>query len=122
MICEECITTAMRGSDVPAMVASQYRMWHAVRHGVTPTVNAPADPAALSDLDEQVLRFERYWWRRSGAKVQAVADIFGLGAVTYYARLNELLTLPAALAFDGLLVNRLRRQRDDTARLRLAMR
>lgn len=123
-VCEECFETAMRaGGGHPKSIASQYQMWHATRHGVTPTVTADAEAGeALTDLDQQVLRFERFWWRRPGAKVQAIGDTFGLTMIGYYQHLNGLLTLPCALAFDPPLVQRLRRLQAESGRLRLAMR
>jgi hypothetical protein len=107
----------------PPSIASQYRMWHATRHGGTPRVTeVTAEKDQLTELDEQVLRFERFWWRRPGAKVQAIADTFGLTLIGYYRHLNSLLDLAAAVVFDAPLISRLRRQRDEQARLRLATR
>lgn len=121
-MCEECLTDAMRAETEPELIASRYRLSHALRHSVAPAAADPAGAVALSEEEQQLLAFERQWWRQPGAKVQAVADELGLGLVAYYARLNELIALPAALAFDAPLVNRLRRVRDQAVRLRLATR
>ena len=43
-------------------------------------------------------------------------------AARYYQLLNELIDRPAALAFDPILVKRLRRQRAERRRLRSARR
>lgn len=66
----------------------------------------------LTDDDQQLLRFERDWYRSAGAKEQAIRDAFGISATTYYARINWLLDDSAALAAEPVLVNRLRRLRE----------
>jgi len=80
----------------------------------------PAEP--LSDQDMRMLAFERRWWRYPGAKEQAIRETFRLSATRYYQLLNELIDRPAALAFDPILVKRLRRQRTERRRLRSARR
>lgn len=75
--------------------------------------DAPVEsaPPRLDDRSARILAFERQWWRRPGAKEQAITDTFGLSVTRYYQLLNRLLDEPAALAADPLLVNRLRRLR-----------
>lgn len=73
--------------------------------------DAAAAAPALAARDQQILEFERRWWRRPGAKEQAIRDTFGLSPTRYYQLLNRLLDEPAALAQDPLLVGRLRRLR-----------
>ncbi len=68
-------------------------------------------PADLSDLDRSLLAFESQWWQRPGAKEQAIRDLFGLTPTEYYRRLNVLVDQPASLAYDPVMVNRLRRLR-----------
>jgi hypothetical protein len=80
----------------------------------------PAEP--LSEQDMRILAFERRWWRYPGAKEQAIREIFSVPATRYYQLLNELIDRPEALAFDPLLVKRLRRQRTERRRLRSARR
>lgn len=58
-----------------------------------------------------MLDFERQWWKYAGAKEQAVRDSFGMPATRYYQVLNALIDRPAALAYDPMLVKRLRRLR-----------
>jgi hypothetical protein len=70
----------------------------------------------------RILAFERRWWRYPGAKEQAIQDVFGFPATRYYQLLNELIDRPEALAFDPILVKRLRRQRAERRRLRSARR
>ena len=70
----------------------------------------------------RILAFERRWWRYPGAKEQAIREIFDIAATRYYQLLNELIDRPEALAFDPILVKRLRRQRSERKRLRTARR
>ena len=72
----------------------------------------------LSKREEEILAFERQWWRHAGAKEQAIRDTFDLSATRYYQLLNGLLDNPAALAHDPLLVKRLRRLRATRTRSR----
>jgi hypothetical protein len=74
----------------------------------------------LTERERQVLAFERQWWRRPGAKEQAIRDLFGLSSTRYYQLLNNLLDSPAALEYDPVLVKRLRRLRASRTRIRTA--
>ena len=76
----------------------------------------------LSERDEQVLAFERQWWKYAGAKEQAVRELFDMSATRYYQVLNALINKPEALAADPLLIRRLRRLRTGRARTRAARR
>jgi len=71
----------------------------------------PAQRPPLDDLAQRILAFERQWWRRPGAKERAIRDRFGLSTTRYYQLLNALLDDPGALAYDPVLVSRLRRLR-----------
>jgi hypothetical protein len=77
---------------------------------------------ALSDRDQQVLAFERQWWKYAGAKEQAIRELFDMSATRYYQVLNALIDSPAALAHDPMLVKRLRRMRASRQRARTARR
>jgi hypothetical protein len=66
---------------------------------------------ALSERDRAILDFERQWWKYAGAKEQAVRRLFKLPATRYYQVLNALIDRPEALAYDPMLVKRLRRLR-----------
>jgi len=72
----------------------------------------------LTEREQQILVFERQWWRHAGAKEQAIRDTFDLSSTRYYQVLNGLLENPAALAADPLLVKRLRRLRQARRRTR----
>lgn len=75
----------------------------------------------LSELDAEILDFERHWWRHAG-KVQEIRERFDMSAVRYYQQLNALLDRPEALAYDPLLVKRLRRLREGRQKSRSAQR
>ena len=86
-------------------------------------LSSPSSSAArLSDRDEQVLAFERQWWKYAGAKEQAIRELFGMSATRYYQVLNALIDSPAALAHDPMLIKRLRRMRSSRQRARSARR
>jgi hypothetical protein len=72
----------------------------------------------LSENERQLLAFERQWWKHAGAKEQGIRDLFGVSSTRYYQMLNELLDNPAALAYDPVLVKRLRRLRATRTRAR----
>jgi len=76
----------------------------------------------LSDRDSRILEFERQWWKYSGAKEQAVRELFEMSATRYYQVLNALIDSPDALAHDPMLVKRLRRMRATRQRARSARR
>lgn len=76
----------------------------------------------LTDLEKELLAFERTWWREPGVKETAIRERFALSATRYYQALNELLERPEAQVEDPLLVRRLRRQREARKRQRAARR
>ncbi|RYV51250.1 DUF3263 domain-containing protein [Pengzhenrongella frigida] len=76
----------------------------------------------LSERDQQVLAFERQWWKYAGAKEQAVRELFDMSATRYYQVLNALIDSPVALEHDPMLVKRLRRMRASRQRARTARR
>jgi hypothetical protein len=76
----------------------------------------------LSERDREILDFERQWWKFAGAKEQAVREKFDMSSTRYYQVLNALIDRPDALAFDPLLVRRLRRLRAARQRARSARR
>lgn len=78
--------------------------------------------SGLSERDQQILAFERLWWKYAGAKEQAVRDQFAMSTTRYYQVLNALIDRPESMAFDPLLVKRLRRLRSARQRQRSARR
>ena len=77
---------------------------------------------AQTERDRRILEFERQWWKYAGAKEQAIRDLFDMSATRYYQILNALIDTPEALAFDPMLVKRLRRMRASRQRVRSARR
>lgn len=65
----------------------------------------------LSERDREILEFEGRWWKYSGAKEQAIRDLFDMSATRYYQRLNALLDKPEALETNPMVVRRLLRIR-----------
>jgi hypothetical protein len=78
--------------------------------------------SVLTTRDQEILAFERQWWKYAGAKEQAVRELFDMSATRYYQVLNALIDTPEALAFDPMLVKRLRRMRASRQRARSARR
>jgi hypothetical protein len=83
---------------------------------------SPQPESEISERDRDILGFERQWWKFAGAKEQAVREQFDMSATRYYQVLNALIDRPEALAFDPLLVRRLRRLRSERQRARSARR
>ena len=71
----------------------------------------PALEGGLSDLEVQILEFERSWWRYAGAKESAIKELFDMSAPRYYQLLNDLIDRENALLASPMLVKRLRRLR-----------
>ena len=74
--------------------------------------------SGLTERDMRILAFERRGWRSAGVKEQAIAEAMEMSATRYYQLLNELIDRPEALAFDPVLVKRLRAQRARRQRMR----
>jgi hypothetical protein len=78
--------------------------------------------AGLTSREQEILAFERQWWKYAGAKEQAVRELFDMSSTRYYQVLNALIDRPEALAHDPMLVKRLRRMRQTRQRARSARR
>jgi hypothetical protein len=76
----------------------------------------------LSPREQEILTFEREWWRYAEAKDAAARTRLGLTPELYYRALAAIIDQPGALAHDPLLVRRLRRQRLTRQRQRQASR
>lgn len=81
-----------------------------------------SESPGLTEREQEILAFERQWWKYAGAKEQAIRELFDMSATRYYQVLNALLDRPEALAFDPMLVKRLRRLRAARQRARSARR
>jgi Protein of unknown function (DUF3263) len=84
----------------------------------------PADDTSggLTARDQEILAFERQWWKYAGAKEQAIREHFDMSSTRYYQILGRLIDRPEALEHDPMLVKRLRRQRSQRQRQRAARR
>ena len=77
------------------------------------------------ELDERtrgILEFERSWWQQGGSKERRIRERFDLSPTRYHQLLIRAIELPEALAYDPMLVRRLRRLRDSRRRTRVARR
>ncbi|WP_163511835.1 DUF3263 domain-containing protein [Fodinicola acaciae] len=83
---------------------------------------AAEDASGLTRREREVLAFERKWWQYAGAKEQAIRDLFNMSGTRYYQVLNALIDRQEALAYDPMLVKRLRRLRAARQRARSARR
>jgi len=83
-----------------------------------------SEPLA-TELDERsrrILDFERTWWLENGPKERQIRERFGMSPTRYHQLLVRAIDLPAALAYDPMLVRRLRRLSDVRRRTRMARR
>jgi len=81
--------------------------------------------AAGTELSEQqaaLLEFEKQWWALPGSKETEIRERFEISPTRYYQLLNALIDSESALAYDPLLVKRLRRQRATRQKERTARR
>jgi transcription initiation factor TFIIIB Brf1 subunit/transcription initiation factor TFIIB len=76
----------------------------------------------LDERSRGILDFEREWWKFAGAKEQAIRERFELSPTRYYQLLNRIMDQEEALAYDPMLVKRLRRLRAARQRQRAARR
>ena len=74
---------------------------------------------ALTARDKAILDFERSWWTEPGPKDTAIRERFELSGTRYYQLLTALLDDAEAMAYDPLLVRRLRRVRERRRRARV---
>ena len=91
---------------------------------VTGVLSSHAPPAArgLDDRGRSILDFEREAWKLDVAKERAIRERFGFSAARYHQLLHRAIDTPEALAYDPMLVRRLRRVRDERRRRRTANR
>lgn len=70
------------------------------------------EPYELTNLDREMLEFERLRFKYAGAREAAVYERFDLTLPTYTRRVLWLIEQPAAERYDPVLVRRLVRLRD----------
>lgn len=78
----------------------------------------PVDETGLTEREMRIIIFERQWWKHAGSKERKIASEFGLNALQYYQVLNDLIDRPEALAYDPMVVRRLRKTREERRQLR----
>ena len=88
------------------------------------TENPTSHPATelgseLTSRQRAMIEFEATWWTFDDGRDTLLRARFQCSPDEYYHELNELLDVPAALAFDPLVVRRLRRQRERRRRARI---
>jgi len=71
----------------------------------------------LTERQRELLDFERTWWQFDEHRDDLIRARFGCEPDEYYAELNRVLELPAAMAHDPLVVRRFRRRRVRRRRL-----
>jgi len=76
--------------------------------------------AALDQRDRELLDFEREAWKLRVSKERAIRERFGFSVARYHQLLNRAIDRPDAIAYDPMLVRRLRRIRDARRRKRAA--
>lgn len=64
----------------------------------------------LTDLERDVLDVERDWWLSAPSKRQAIQERLSLSPGAYYGLLRRLAGSPDAVAYDPLVVHRIRRR------------
>ena len=80
----------------------------------------PPSPGTLDERSRAILDFEREAGSSTVPKERAIRERFGFSAARYHQLLNRILERPEALAYDPMLVRRLRRVRDARRRRRIA--
>lgn len=70
----------------------------------------------------EILDFERESWKLTVPKARAIRERFGFSTTRYHQLLTRTIALPAAMAYDPMLVRRLRRVREARRRRRTASR
>ncbi len=78
------------------------------------------DDDALDERSRAVLDFEREAWKLTIPKGRAIRERFGFSQARYHQLLHRIIDRPEALAYDPMLVRRLRRLREERRRARTA--
>lgn len=76
----------------------------------------------LDERSRQLLDFEREAWQLAIPKERAIRERFAFSPTRYHQLLNRLIDQPEALAYDPMVVRRLRRLREERRRKRFARR
>jgi hypothetical protein len=79
-----------------------------------------ARDGGLDDRSRAILDFEREAWMLTVPKERAIRERFGFSAARYHQLLTRTIDRSEALAYDPMLVRRLRRVREARRRRRVA--
>jgi hypothetical protein len=80
----------------------------------------PEPSVALDERSRDVLDFEREAWKLTVSKQRAIRERFGFSPSRYHQLLHRIIDRPEAVAYDPMLVRRLRRVRAVRRRSRTA--
>lgn len=72
----------------------------------------------LTDDERTLLSIEKSFWQYAGIKEQVVRERLGISMVTFYQRLNAMLSDPRTEAAEPVIIHRLQRLRDTRKRSR----
>ncbi len=72
----------------------------------------------LVERERAILDFERTWWLGHSSKEQAIRAELDVSPSRYYRLLQQIVALPAAMAYDPLVVRRTLRDRAARRRAR----
>ena len=83
-------------------------------------MSLPPDAVAptLEPRLRAVLDLEHTWWKLGVPKERAIREHLGLSTTRYHQLLTKAIDMPQALAYDPMLVRRLRRLRETRRRKR----
>ena len=73
---------------------------------------------ALSTRERAILDFERGWWAEQGPKEDMIRRVLKMSPTRYYELLGALVDSAEAMAYDPLVVRRVRRAREERRRAR----
>ena len=95
------------------------------RSSARPGSETAPDPASdpsivLDQRSREVLDFEREAWKLTVPKQRAIRERFGFSPSRYHQLLHRIIDRPEAVAYDPMLVRRLRRVRAVRRRSRTA--
>jgi hypothetical protein len=85
-----------------------------------PSIPASDRVSALDERSRDVLDFEREAWKLTVTKQRAIRERFGFSPSRYHQLLHRIIDRPEAVAYDPMLVRRLRRVRAVRRRSRTA--
>jgi hypothetical protein len=92
----------------------------ATLRAVTPPQGRQDPSAELDERSKRILDFEREAWRLDAPKARAIRERFGFSPTRYHQLLHRAVDHPGALAYDPMLVRRVKRLREARRRRRVA--